>query len=187
MLEKITNLLKTGERDNIELAYQLSLSGKISLWPVERALKDLLFYSSKIHPAISFDNLPLGQLCYLLKEVIAISFDNKYLEALPDCFYFMPNLVILEISGNSLKKVPESICELRKLKSLSIKNSQIERLPEKLDQLENLEGLNISKNPKLLQIPPSVYKLPTLKKLRISEAGAARISDNRNFEVILIE
>ena len=179
MLEKIVKLLKTGERNNIELAYQLSLANKISLWPIERNIKDLLYYADKIQPPINFDNLPLGQLCFLLKEVIAISFSNSSIKQLPDCFDMMPSLVILEISCESLEKIGCSIGNLPNLKSLSIKNSKIDALKIKLKNLNSLESLNISFNNNLKTLPDDLYKSESLKTLRICTKNAHLIDNEK--------
>ncbi len=186
MLEKIVNLLKTGSRSSIELAYQLSLSNKLNLWPIERELKDLLFYANNIQAPIQFDKLPLGQLCYVLKEVIALEYHNSTLEALPDRFDFMPALVILEINCTSLTVVGKSIEQLSKLKSLSIKNTQIRTLPIQLSLLTDLESLNISYNQQLESLPKDIYACSKLEKLRVCK-NTARLVDLKKarFELII--
>lgn len=185
MLEKIIELLKTGERNNIGLAYQLSVANKISLWPIERNLKDLLYYADNIQPPISFDNLPLGQLCFLLKEVIAISFSNSSIKQLPDCFDMMPSLVILEISCKSLEKIGCSIENLQNLKSLSVKNSKIKAFELKLKSLSSLESLNISFNNNLKKLPEDLYCSQSLKTLRICTKNAHLVDTEKgSFKLI---
>jgi Leucine-rich repeat (LRR) protein len=185
MLEKITHLLKTGRRNNIELAHQLSISNKISLWPLERGIKDLL-YVARTQPKIYFDNLPLGQLCYILKEVIALNISDVVIERLPEQLYFMPALVILELEDSPIKALPDSIGELSNLKSLSIKNTQIDRLPKSISALKNLERLTLVGNSKLNSLPRSLFCLPKLKTLRISpELEISLRKEDFLFEVII--
>jgi Leucine-rich repeat (LRR) protein len=187
MLEKIVNLLKTGSRNSIELAYQLSLSKHINLWPIERSLKDLLFAASSIQVPIQFDKLPLGQLCYVLKEVIAIDFNDSHTTELPNYFDFMPALVILEIHCRSLQSIGTSIEQLKALKSLSIKHTQIKSIPFGISSLPKLESLNISHNKRLTSIPADIYAAKSLKKLRICAQNVVLIDQERaKFDVIIV-
>lgn len=111
MLEKIITLLKTGQPNNIKLAYQLRSGAQISLWPLERGIKDLL-YLAKTQPAIDFDDLYLGQLCHLLPEVIALSVHNPALEQVPEELSFMPNLRILKLVNIPIQQLPNHLKDL---------------------------------------------------------------------------
>lgn len=169
MLKKIANLLKTGNRNNIELAYQLSVSTQTSLWTLERGIKDLLYYS-KTQPSIHFDNLPLGQLCFLLNNIIALSISKKDLDLIPEQLYFLNALVILEIDSVPLQKLPDSLGELSDLKSLSIKNTNIKTLPSSIGQLRKLERLSLVDNPFLLTLTKELFQLKNLKVLYLSHS-----------------
>lgn len=184
MLEKIITLLKTGQPNNIELAYQLRLSAKISLWPLERGIKDLL-YLAKTQPVIDFDDLYLGQLCHMLPEVIALSVHNSSLKQLPEQLYFMPNLRILELVDLPIEQLPNSLGDLTHLKSLSIKNTLIEDIPKTLLELENLTSLILVDNPNLTVLPSFLAELPNLKTLRISKNLVAAVPKG-NFEVVVL-
>ena len=186
MLEKIANLLKTGTRSNIELAYQLSLSTKTSLWPLERGIKDLL-YHAHTQPSIAFDNLPLGQLCYLLNNVIALSIKEQLLTHLPEQLYFCPALVILEIIDTPLIALPQSIGELAQLKSLTLKNTAIEQLPSSIAQLSKLETLSLINNPNLKHFPRALLQLPNLKTVRVDASIKTPTINDCPFEFIIID
>jgi Leucine-rich repeat (LRR) protein len=181
MLEKIITLLKTGQPNNIELAYQLRSGAKISLWPLERGIKDLL-YLAKTQPVIDFDDLYLGQLCHLLPEVIALSVHNPSLKELPKELCFMPNLRILELMNLSIHQLPDNLDDLKHLKSLSIKNTLIASLPIGLSQLSNLTSLILLDNPNLTHLPDFLADLPKLKTLRVSE-NLRKAVPKGNFEV----
>lgn len=185
MLEKIANLLKTGTRSNIELAYQLSLSTKTSLWPLERGIKDLL-YHAHTQPSIAFDNLPLGQLCYLLNNVIALSITEKSLTQIPEQLYFCPALVILEIVDTPLIELPASIGELAQLKSLTLKNTAIEQLPASIAQLSKLETINLMGNPNLKDFPMVLLQLSNLKTVRV-DASIEIPAMDCSFELIVMD
>jgi len=184
MLEKIITLLKTGQANNIELAYQLRLSTKISLWPLERGIKDLL-YLSKTQPVFDFDDLFLGQLCHLLPEVIALAVHNPNLKQLPEQFYFMPNLRILELANIPIQELPDNLNDLKQLKSLSIRNTFIKALPANLSELKNLTSLILVDNPNLTTLPSFISTLPNLKTLRISKNLIASVPKG-NFEVVVL-
>lgn len=186
MLENIVDLLISGERDKIELAYQLSIANKISLWPIERNFKDLLYYSNRIQPPISFDNLPLGQLCYISKEVIAIQICHQTIRQLPDCFNMLPSLVILEIACPELNQLGKSIEHLKHLKSLSIKHSKLEQLTFEVCKMHRLESLNISFNCQLRQLPKDIYASKSLKKLSICAQNEHLIDKRKaSFEIVI--
>lgn len=171
MLEKIATLLKTGVPENIELAYQLSQSSQTSLWPLERGIKDLL-YMAHTQPNIPVDNLHLGELCFVLKEVIALTINQTNLTAIPEQLYFLPNLRILEIDTPSITQLPRSLGELAHLKSLSIRNTSIENLPTSIHQLNALTSLTLINNSKLSALPNSLTNLPVLKTVSISRSLA---------------
>jgi Leucine-rich repeat (LRR) protein len=184
MLEKIITLLKTGQPNDIELAYQLRLSAKISLWPLERGIKDLL-YLAKTQPVLDFDDLYLGQLCHILPEVIALSVHNASLKQLPEQLYFMPNLRILELANIPIQQLPDNLKDLKHLKSLSLRNTLIKALPKTLFQLKNLTSLILVDNPNLTGLPSFLAELPNLKTLRISKNLEATVPEG-NFEVVVL-
>jgi len=184
MLEKIVTLLKTGQPNNIELAYQLRLGAKISLWPLERGIKDLL-YLAKTQPVLDFDDLYLGQLCHILPEIIALSVHNASLKQLPEQLYFMPNLRILELVNIPIHQLPEHLKDLKQLKSLSIRNTLIKSLPSSLSELKNLTSLILADNPNLTILPDFISTLPKLKTLRISKNLIGAVPEG-NFEVVIL-
>lgn len=184
MLEKIITLLKTGHINNIELAYQLRLGAQISLWPLERGIKDLL-YSAQTQPVIDFDDLHLGQLCHILPEVIALSVHNPSLTQLPEQLSFMPNLRILELVDIPIQQLPNNLKDLKHLKSLSIRNTLIKELSSNLLALENLNSLILADNQNLSSLPDFLVALPNLKTLRIPKK-LANSAPKGNFEVVIL-
>lgn len=186
ILEKIATLLKTGQRNDIELAYQLSVSTTTSLWPIERGIKDLL-YASTTQPRICFDNLPLGQLCLLLNQVIALSICDRTMERIPEQLCFMSGLVVLEIRDTPLLELPASLNELSQLKSLSITNTKITSLPTDIGKLGSLENLSLVGNSNLKSLPDELFELKGLKVLRISEELLSVLEGREvGFEVVVL-
>ena len=149
MLDKISRLLRTGERTNIELAYKISRSQGLNLWPLERGIKDIL-YKAKTQPSVDWENMPLGQLCWLMNDIIALEIKEARFDVFPNELHFFKNLVILELVNTPLPVFPEAILTLTRLKSLSLRNCGLTHIPEALKQLPNLEHLHLQENPNLV-------------------------------------
>lgn len=163
MLKKIEHLLKSGTRNDIELAYQLSLSSKISLWPIERDLKDIL-YISEIFPNYGFDNIPLGQLCLAIHQIIKLSINNKSNTEIPNRFDYFTNLEMASFINIPIRKIPHTISQHKKIKTLSIINTEIEDLSELIEKAE-LQSLILANNKYLKINNHLINKINGLKRI----------------------
>nr|XP_022914896.1 tsukushin-like [Onthophagus taurus] len=90
------------------------------------------------------------------------------LREIPQCLN--PNIEVLDLSYNRIRKVKETDIErYSSLKYLYLTDNTITEIEEKaLSKLTSLELLHLSYNP-LLAIPKTIFQLPSLKKLYISE------------------
>lgn len=188
--DKIISLLQSGERDNIELAYQLAGKNVPLFWTTLRNIKDLLF-NAKVQPQIHWLEMPFGQLCYILKVVLAMNLKAAPLKELPSEIAFFKALVILEINNCAFEYLPEELGQLQKLKTLSIKNCPITTLPPSIVELPNLQTL-ILRNNQLTQLPKDLHKLSKLKHLDISKNSQLQLNDNivaklPNLEELIID
>ncbi|MCP4440948.1 MAG: leucine-rich repeat domain-containing protein [Aureispira sp.] len=172
--DKIISLLQSGERDNIELAYQLAGKNVPMFWPTLRNLKNTLS-SAKTQPPIHWLEMPFGQLCYVLKIVLAMTLEGSTSKELPAEIAFFKSLVILEIKDCAFEVLPEEIGQLQKIKTLSIKNCPIKQLPKSITQLPNL-GTLILRNNQLLSLPEGLQNLSKLKHLDISNNPQLQVS-----------
>lgn len=175
MLKKIERLLKSGNRADIELAFQLSLSSGISLWPIERDLKDI-FYHADLYPNYSADNIPLGQLCLAVQQVIKVKFDQKEVEMIPERIDYFESLNALSIIGCPVRALPKSLNNHAALKYLTLIKTKIKSIDDILEQ-SNIESLTLVDN-KTLQIHPELIYQSKLKKISFCKNTAADLSLN---------
>lgn len=173
MLKKIERLLKSKNRADIELAFRLSLSSGISLWPIERDLKDI-FYHADLYPNYSADNIPLGQLCLAVQQIIKIKFHQKDIKLIPERIDYFESLNALSITGCPVRELPKSLNNLEALKYLTLSKTNIKSIDDILDQ-SNIESLILIDN-KTLQIEPESIYRSKLKKISVCKATANYLS-----------
>lgn len=187
-LEKIRQLLLTGEKEQMNLALTLAESNAVDLSPIENGLKEI-FKVAKLQPRLGgwdqakMENLltPLGMVLALsiedqwmpelppeiglFRRVGIVELHNLYLQRIPEDIAYLHNLRSLSLKYNRLKSLPESIGQLQRLKSLQLQDNQLEALPTSLVNLQALEVLDLAKNPKLTTLPDWIIELPNLKRL----------------------
>ena len=107
--------------------------------------------------------------------------DNKRLEALPNCVWFLPRLTVLEVQRAGLVSMPNfsklvqtEIPVAPMLKILDIHDNCLDKVDGGLFHLPRLEQLNLSNN-KLNDIPPQMWHAFSLKKLNLSRNRLARL------------
>ncbi len=187
-LEKIRQLLLTGDKGQMQLALILAESSGVELSPIENGLK-AIFEVAKLQPRLGgwneakMENLliPLGMVLALsiedtwmpeipreiglFRRVGIVELHNLYLQELPADIAYLQNLRSLSLKYNRLQALPESLGQLQKLKSLQLHDNQLQELPATLIHLQALEVLDLSKNPNLTQLPNWIGQLPSLKRL----------------------
>jgi Leucine-rich repeat (LRR) protein len=138
--QKLMSLLKSGDIDNIELAYALGKGQKIN---VDELVKSIYgeFLLNKAKGKTIKDKL------INLTNLDVLGLHNNELKSLPDWIGKLKNLRRLYLSGNRLKSLPESIGNLTNLKKLDLHNNELKSLPESIENLTNLRGLNLYDNP----------------------------------------
>jgi hypothetical protein len=187
-LEKIRQLLLTGDKDQMQLALSLAQSNAVDLSPIEDGLKEI-FKVAKLQPRLGgwdqakMENLltPLGMVLALsiedhwmpelpreiglFRRVGIVELHNLYLQELPEDIAYLHNLRSLSLKYNRLKALPESIGQLQRLKSLQLQDNQLISLPDSMANLQALEVLDLAKNPNLTDLPSWIIQLPSLKRL----------------------
>lgn len=88
-------------------------------------------------------------------------FNNKQLEALPDCIGNLTNLKTLQLSFNGLKTLPCSIGNLSNLVTLELDNNQLQTLPDTICKCDLLTKLSVRNNP-LEALPVQIGNLKQL-------------------------
>ncbi|KAM5140463.1 leucine-rich repeat-containing protein 18 [Mantella aurantiaca] len=124
-----------------------------------------------------------------LCDVEELDLSRNLIRKLPDWIHRFQNLRLLDLHSNQIEKLPESIGHLQNLLHLNVSNNKLTEkgVPMELSQLKNLCKLNLGLNAidalpttigalkelkevclfdnNLTTVPPSILKLPKLKKL----------------------
>ncbi|XP_018427397.1 PREDICTED: leucine-rich repeat-containing protein 18 [Nanorana parkeri] len=124
-----------------------------------------------------------------LCDVEELDLSRNVIQKVPDWIQRFQNLRLLDLHSNQIEKLPESIGQLQNLLHLNVSNNKLtaKGVPMELSQLKNLRQLNFGLNAidvlpttigalkelkevglfdnNLTTVPPSILKLPKLKKL----------------------
>jgi leucine-rich repeat protein SHOC2 len=142
--QKILNLVKSGELDNIELALQLAKAvGEQECLKPYFELYDWLLTKNRTW---NFDNTSAQKL----QRIVTLDMFDMYdedLKEIPDNISLFQNVFTIDFTSNKIKVVPPSLFELPKLKSLWIDGNQIETLPKEISKASNLKMLYMGSNP----------------------------------------
>lgn len=138
--QKIENLLDTGRKENIELAFQL-LQGLTHLQSGIEALYSPLKNSLRV-------NTPFGKKAFLemvdgLHGCTAISIPMSNLPRIPKIIYLAKDLRRLVASSNNLKEITLDFSKFEKLTHLYLAHNPLERIPQGLDTLKELIRLDL--------------------------------------------
>ncbi|KOM46447.1 hypothetical protein LR48_Vigan07g015100 [Vigna angularis] len=83
---------------------------------------------------------------------------------------FLPSLEVFDLNlCESLGHFPEIMQEMTKSLKIKMKNTGIQELPESISNLTGLVSIDISNNKELKYLPRSVFMLPNLEELIVSE------------------
>ncbi|KAG9467871.1 hypothetical protein GDO78_014133 [Eleutherodactylus coqui] len=122
-------------------------------------------------------------------DIEELDLSRNFIRKIPDWIQRFQNLRWLDLHTNQIEKLPESISQLHNLLYLNVCNNKlgINGIPMELSHLKNLRQLNLGLNSidvlptilgnlkelnemslfdnQLTSVPPSIIKLPKLKKL----------------------
>ena len=128
----------------------------------------------------------------IFAPITEINLSENQLSFVPPEIFQMPSLQILNLSYNQIQELPssedplESIYTASQLKHLDLDWNKLRKLPEDLFRglAQNLEDLSVNQN-KLQDLPPGIWIMPKLKRLRLSQNRLSRLhylSSPRYFE-----
>lgn len=124
-----------------------------------------------------------------LCDIEELDLSRNFIRKIPDWIQRFQNLRWLDLHSNQIEKLPESIGQLQNLLYLNVCNNKLTEngVPMELSHLKNLRQLNLGLNSihmlsttlgnlkelkevgvfdnHLTSVPPSILKLPKLKKL----------------------
>ena len=173
-LKQILNMIKSGDRSFIELAFQLADSQGLRS-ELDKILKEL-------EPLVPNPNyFGKKQLTdknwvdfFMLRK---IKIENEKIGWLSEHINLLTNLEFLELKNVGLKSLPNNIGQLRKLKELDLDNNNITSLPESIGQLKNLKRLFLERND-LTSLPESIGQLKNLMHLNLQKNNITSLPES---------
>lgn len=151
---------------------------------------------SKYGNTVSFANL---EIALKNPEVYyGANFYNSGLTSVPEEVFLFPNLREIDISHNSISVLPDKFKELKHLKELHLANNNLTEVGSEITSCINLEVLQLRNNPlktvskeiggminlkelwienvdKDCNLPPEIWNLKSLQKLRLMSANLSFI------------
>ena len=142
---------------------------------------------------INYDGWRLGEIpekVFACKNLKKLVFSRNEIKEFPMEMMQLQELRILDLSMNPLTDIPEEIAQLSKLKKLHLNYNYHTQLPQSLEKMQ-LEEVNMYYNYKLPEIPPVLFKIPTLKILYFSHCSelnnvAEEIANLKNLEKLYL-
>ncbi len=187
--QKLKNLLRSKNTDNIELAFQLLKGGGV---PVE-LYTDMTNSEEKILFCLKYQIFtPLGTIktltlrayerpiSHLLKDIHRLSnlehldLDRGCLSNLSEAIGKLAKLRIFCCRENQLTELPHELTELKNLRRLYLEKNHLRALPEQIGNLQKLEYLALTCN-QIQYFPNSIRELKKLRKLFIWENPLSRV------------
>ncbi|MCP4442441.1 MAG: leucine-rich repeat domain-containing protein [Aureispira sp.] len=154
VLTKLEALINTGNKEDIELAFQLANSQEIydikilELWIDWLNKKEKRWWKRIILKELS--------------QRVSLDLSDKGITFILKSLCVLKNLKHLNLRGNSFQQLPNSLAKLEKLESLNISNSHLRKLPSFIFELPNLRDLRIGSNEVL-----SLERIGELKGLQV--------------------
>lgn len=139
-MEKIIDLIATGQKANIELALQLveGQGGK-------EKLKYLLYEKYKIFTKINYISLKVNTLYDFFNREIM---DLSYLEIseIPDEIKDFKNVMWLYLDNNSFTEFPKGVLEMESLRLIDLSYNSLTEIPDEISKLQHLKNLDLTDN-----------------------------------------
>lgn len=179
---KIEALLLSGEEANIDLAFELAKSQKVSLNPILKKMKAFADFLAKVcHFRLNYEQVE--DLPKLMARQQRFRIDNRIFKILEepvptlmDHFEFFPNLEVFELAGIGLEELPSSIGSCHKLRKLSLPSNNLRSLPKTIQSLAHLKGLDLSDNP-LNEIPSVIFACRSLEELYLNQSAIHQLEE----------
>jgi internalin A len=109
----------------------------------------------------------------LFKSIEDLTLSNWNLNVIPSSIRELRQLKRLSLDGLGLSELPEWLSELS-LEQFAAVSNQLSSVPDSFRKFKKMRFLDLSWNP-LKQIPPSIFDLISLKKLRLRSCELVKI------------
>lgn len=179
---QLENLLLSGEKENIKLAFVLEQSLNLDLTPILRKMQKAIMIAGYGYEEMPLEDIP-EQLPFIENINIGTNVDfrdiMKYLSFARSLqlydntngiffsFYTeLKNLEELSIESAFLKELPDWVYQLKNLQSLSLNCKNLTNFSDNFGNLCVLETLSLDCSPNL-QIPLSANKVKNIKSFHL--------------------
>lgn len=175
--EKIYNLINTGDRANIEMAFaidkslNLGVTRKYLEWFGAFCINQRL--ESHLDKQKSYTDSLIDLLCCTNVHLL----ENDKNKRLPMFLLKHPNLKRLSITKSELHKKPKlmlDITKLSNLESLILKKNGLKTLPNELGNLKNLKVIELNCN-KFKEFPKVLLKMKSLEQIHIQNNNISKL------------
>lgn len=196
VLQKLKEMIRSGDETNIALAFQLMKGLNMSAYDLIRLVNDrdkrdyLCFKNGYMKPFADLNVLDFGRWKQKLKEIpdeIAeltrlkrIILPGHHLLTLPSEIGQLKELEWLNLYDNQINHLPLTIGELDGLRWLFLRDNFLETLPESIGSLKNLIRLNLSNN-QLIDLPEEIGKLPLLDELNLNNNALTSLPESLQY------
>ncbi|MCP4439439.1 MAG: leucine-rich repeat domain-containing protein [Aureispira sp.] len=162
-LHKIQELIKSGSRENIDLAFLFAKSEGIAQEDIMIYWKELISFAraekdspqNTLFHLLNLTELDLGncgissvpEQISLLINLVDLNLESNSITRLPENISLLPNVESLNLQDNPLSCLPQNINSLSKLNDLYLQDTLIESLPENFVHLSNLREVYLYNSP----------------------------------------
>lgn len=165
---KIWELLRSGQRDNVKLAMEMSDSLGYS---IANEIKSAGFEALSSNPSLKSDDYYQLIANVFSKEVLSVVLRSDDLQKVdgkvPKALKYLKPFETLSINNVGITEAPEVIGDLTFLAELDLAHNLLSDLPDNYANLSNLVELNLDNNA-FYGIPEAIYSMKHLRWLDLS-------------------
>lgn len=203
MIQKLLDLINTGTKDNIDLAFVLAESQNIDLDTIaQNEYGELCTFilggrgkTSTIKQKLRRTFLKIARWNDKWKWYNITSIVDK-LEKIPAKIGDFPHIKILTFFNtvNTIQELPPEIGKLKNLEELNLANTQIRFLPPEIGQLKQLKKLDLRET-FITELPAEIGQLENITHLYLGTKGTKfnieklpnELSNLKNLEVLILQ
>jgi len=159
-MNRLSELLKSGNKENIELAFQLTESNNIGLDLFGWCMLSEWLYRFWVIGHYK----PLEEAIIMIGEIRELVIVDENLLKVPRYIGLMSNLTSIHFRSSRLNKLPKEIGDLPNIKDLTVVGGSFSEFPSTFSNMNNLEHLCLN-DLGLDVVPDFICKTPSIKRL----------------------